>query len=205
MIENIISILSVFIIQTISALGYAGVALLMAVESACIPLPSEIIAPFAGYLVFTGRFTLFWVSIAGGLGSMIGSFVTYEIGFKFGRPFVEKYGKYILISKHDLDLADRFFQKYGNLSTFIGRCLPVVRTFISLPAGIAKVPRAPFLLYSFVGSVIWTAVLAFFGMKLGENWQSLREQLHNFDTTIIILIVLAAAYWVYRHFKIAQH
>ncbi len=201
MLHEVIAFLTNFIVNVISSSGYAGVAFLMAIESACIPLPSEIIAPFAGYLVFTGRFSLFWVSIAGGLGSMVGSFITYEIGYFGGRPLVEKYGKYILISKRDLDLADKFFARYGQLSTFLGRMLPVVRTFISLPAGIAKVPRLPFLFYSFLGSVIWTYLLAYFGMKLGENWDTLRDRLHGFDTAIIVLILLGTAWWVYRHFK----
>ncbi len=177
----------------------------MAIESACIPLPSEIIGPFAGYLVYTGRFNLFWVSIAGGVGSMIGSWVTYEIGKHHGRPLVEKYGKWVLISSDDIDMADRFFAKYGNFSTFIGRMLPVVRTFISLPAGVARVPKVPFLIYSFVGSVIWTFLLAFLGMKLGENWNTLRERFHWFDTAIIILILAGGTWWVWRHFRRSRH
>lgn len=201
MIEHIISILTNFIVSVISTLGYPGVALLMAIESACIPLPSEIIAPFSGYLVFLDRFTLWGVALAGGVGSMVGSFITYEIGKYGGRPIIERYGKYVLISKRDLELADKFFAKYGNLSTFIGRLLPVVRTFISLPAGIARVPRVPFLIYSFVGSVIWTYLLAYFGMKLGENWNTLRDKLHGFDMAIIILIILGGAWWVWRHIK----
>ncbi len=201
MIENIISVLTNFIVNTISTLGYPGVALLMAIESACIPLPSEIIAPFAGYLVYLNRFSLWGVALAGGVGSMVGSFITYEIGKFGGRPLIEKYGKYILISKHDLDLADKFFAKYGSWSTFIGRLLPVVRTFISLPAGIARVPRVPFLIYSFVGSVIWTYILAYFGMKLGENWNTLRDRLHGFDVAIIILILIGGVWWVYRHVR----
>ncbi|MEK7617705.1 MAG: DedA family protein [Patescibacteria group bacterium] len=204
MIEHIIYILTNFIVDIISTLGYPGVALLMAIESACIPLPSEIIAPFAGYLVFLDRFTLWGVALAGGVGSMLGSFVTYEIGKFGGRPIIEKYGKYILISRRDLEMADRFFAKYGNLSTFIGRLLPVVRTFISLPAGIARVPRVPFLIYSFVGSVIWTYILAYFGMKLGENWNTLRDKLHGFDVAIIILILLGGVWWVWRHVKYAR-
>jgi membrane protein DedA with SNARE-associated domain len=201
MISEIIAILTTFIINVISTLGYSGVALLMAIESACIPLPSEIIGPFAGYLVYTGRFNLFWVSIAGGVGSMVGSWVTYEIGKYGGRPIVEKYGKWVLISHADIDMADRFFAKYGNFSTFIGRLLPVVRTFISLPAGIARVPKIPFLIYSFVGSVIWTALLAYLGMKLGENWNTLRDRFHWFDTAIIVLILIGGVWWVYRHIK----
>lgn len=204
MINNLIFILTNFIIRTISSMGYSGVAVLMAIESACIPLPSEIIAPFAGFVVYQGKFTLWGVALAGGIGSMIGSWLTYEIGKYGGRPFVEKYGKWVLISKHDLDIADRFFEKYGNLSTFIGRLLPVVRTFISLPAGIARVKLVPFLIYSFVGSVIWTYILAYFGMKLGENWNTLRDKLHGFDMAIVALIVLAGIWWVYRHWKLTK-
>ncbi len=201
MIEHIFSVLTAFIVNITSSMGYAGVGILMAIESAAIPLPSEIIAPFAGYLVYTGRFTLFWVAIAGGVGSMAGSWITYEIGKHGGRPLVEKYGKYILVSRHDLDIADKFFAKYGNLSTFIGRLLPVVRTFISVPAGIAKVPLGPFLIYSFIGSVIWTWLLAYVGMKLGEHWHTLRDKLHGFDMAIIILILLGGIWWVWRHIK----
>ncbi|MBI3231979.1 MAG: DedA family protein [Candidatus Doudnabacteria bacterium] len=201
MLQEVISTLTAFITNTISTLGYPGVAVLMGIESACIPLPSEIIAPFAGFLAYQGRFTLWGIALTGGIGSMAGSFITYEIGKLGGRPIIERYGKYILISKHDLDIADKFFAKYGNLSTFIGRLLPVVRTFISLPAGISKVPLVPFLIYSFVGSVIWTYVLAYFGMKLGENWNTLRDKLHGFDTAIIIFILIGGVCWVYRHFK----
>ena len=201
MLSSILSALTNFIIHTISTLGYPGVVILMAIESACIPLPSEIIAPFAGYLVFTGRFNLFWVSIAGGVGSMLGSWVTYELGKHHGRRFVEKYGKWILVSHEDLELADHFFKRFGHLSTFIGRLLPVVRTFISLPAGVAKVPRIPFLIYSFVGSVLWTYFLAFLGMKLGENWGTLHERFHWADTAIIVLIIIGAVWWIGRHLK----
>ena len=201
MISSILTVLTNFIIHTISALGYSGVAFLMAIESACIPLPSEIIAPFAGYLVFTGRFSLFWVSIAGGVGSMLGSWITYEIGKHHGRPLVEKYGKWILVSGEDIEMADRFFKKHGHYSTFFGRLLPVVRTFISLPAGMAKVPKIPFLIYSFVGSVLWTYFLAFLGMKLGENWATLRERFHWFDTVIVILIIIGGVWWVSRHLR----
>lgn len=199
--SSIISFLTSFITQTISSLGYAGIALLMAIESACIPLPSEIIAPFAGFLVSVGRFNLLGVALAGAVGSTIGSWVVYEIGKWGGRPIVEKYGKYILISHHDIDLADRFFAKYGNLSTFIGRVLPVVRTFISLPAGIARVSKIPFLVYSFVGSFIWTYFLAYLGLKLGQNWNTLRDRFHWLDTVIIILLIIGVIYWVYRHIK----
>ena len=173
----------------------------MAIESACVPLPSEIIAPFSGYLVFMGKFNLWFVALAGGFGSMVGSWIIYEIGKFGGRPLVEKYGKWILVSHHDLDLSDKFFAKYGEMSTFIGRLLPVVRTFISLPAGIAQIPKTRFLIYSFIGSFIWTLLLAYIGMKLGQNWESLHSRFQKFDVIILGLIIVGAAFWIYRHVK----
>lgn len=190
-----------FIVHVISAGGYAGVAGLMAIESAAIPLPSEIIMPFAGFLVWQGRFNLLGVAIAGGVGSVIGSAITYAIGRYGGRPLVERYGKYILISPHDLDIADRFFQRFGGLSTFIGRLLPVVRTFISVPAGIARVNFVKFLIYTFIGSVIWSGLLAYLGLKLGPAWLSLRDKIHGLDYVIVGLILLGVAWWIYRHFR----
>ena len=135
MVEKLIGILAGFIIGTISSLGYAGIVLLMAIESACIPLPSEIIMPFSGYLVFTGEMQLWLVALAGAVGCVLGSLLAYWVGAVGGRPLVEKYGRYVLISHHDLDLADRWFQRHGDITIFIGRLLPVVRTFIAFPAG----------------------------------------------------------------------
>ncbi len=201
MLSHIIDILTNFIISVISHGGYPGVALLMAIESAAIPLPSEIIMPFAGFLVAEGRFTLFGISMAGAVGSAVGSAITYWIGRYGGRPLIERYGKYILISTHDLDIADRFFLKYGLLSTFIGRLLPVFRTFISVPAGIAKVNFPMFLLYSFVGSFLWSGLLGYFGLKLGPQWMELRERAHGFDVAIIVIIIAGGIWWVYRHFR----
>src|SRR5208282_6739411 len=141
MITRIISVLSVFIIGVISSAGYLGIVALMAIESACIPLPSEVIMPFSGYLVYAGRFHLLWVATAGALGCNLGSLVAYEIGFYGGRPLVERYGRWILMGRRELNLADRFFAHWGYLAVFIGRLLPVIRTFIALPAGIARMPR----------------------------------------------------------------
>ncbi len=198
---SILTSLTNLIIHIISSLGYAGVVLLMAIESACVPLPSEIIAPFAGFLAQSGRFSLFWVAIAGGLGSSVGSVLMYWIGMKGGRPLVEKYGKYILISHHDIQKADVFFAKYGSIATLIGRILPVVRTFISLPAGIERVPFKKFLLYSFLGSFVWTYFLAYIGYKLGENWESLHSRFQKFDIFIVVIIVILAALYIYRHLR----
>lgn len=198
---EILSILSHFVINTISSMGYWGIALLMGIESANIPLPSEVIMPFSGYLVFTGKFNLFYVAIAGGLGCLWGSLLSYWVGAKGGRPLIEKYGKYILMSHHDLDLTDRWFKKWGNITVFVGRLLPVVRTFISFPAGIARVNLWTFSVYTFVGSVIWSYFLGWIGLKMGENWDTLGTYFHKFDLVIGLLILAGIAWWIWRHIK----
>src|SRR5277367_5380024 len=201
MTEKILAILFVFIKSLIAATGYAGITLLMAIESACIPLPSELIMPFAGYLVSTGVFNLLGVATAGALGCNLGSLVAYEIGFYGGRPLVEKYGRWILLSRRELNWADRFFAHWGYLAVFIARLLPVVRTFIALPAGIARMPRGRFHLYTFVGSWVWCLALAWFGMKLGENWRELGKYFHEFDLVIGIALVVGATYFVWSHWQ----
>jgi len=203
-IARIIEILSGFIVATISALGYAGVVLLMAIESACIPLPSEIIMPFSGYLVYTGRFSLLGVGVAGAVGCVVGSVVAYYIGMHGGRPLIEKYGRYILVSSHDLDLADRWFNKYGEVIVFASRLLPVVRTFIAFPAGVARMKMSRFILYTFLGSLPWCIGLAYVGQLLGEQWdknETLKAWFHRFDFVIGFLILAGAVWWVWRHLK----
>src|SRR6266581_3710097 len=170
MISDLLAALSVFIIYVISSSGYSGIVLLMAIESACIPLPSEIIMPFSGYLAFTGEMTLWAVALAGAVGCVLGSLVAYWVGAYGGRPLVERYGRYVLISHHDLNLADRWFQKHGEITIFIGRLLPVVRTCIAFPAGVARMNLWRFNLYTFVGALIWCYALGWIGMKLGEHW-----------------------------------
>lgn len=197
----IIQSITTEVVKIISSAGYSGVALLMAIESAAIPVPSEIIMPFGGYLVAIGQLNLWLVALAGAVGSAIGSIILYAIGYYGGRPLIEKYGKYILIRSTDMDRADRFFEKYGELSNFIGRMLPVVRTYISFPAGVTKIDFKKFVLGSFIGSYIWSLLLAYVGLKLGQNWGSLRDRWHNIDLAVIILIVLAALYYIYSHFK----
>ena len=204
MIANIIAALSAFIISVISATGYAGIVLLMAIESACIPLPSEVIMPFSGYLVFTGRFDLLWVATMGALGCNVGSLVAYELGYYGGRPLVEKYGAYILLSRREVEMADRFFARYGDITVFASRLLPVIRTFIALPAGIARMPRLRFHIYTFVGSWPWCLGLAYIGMKLGERWDSdprLKAWFHRFDAVILGLLVLAAAWFIWSRWQ----
>ncbi len=204
MIARIIEILSAFIVATISALGYPGIVLLMGIESACIPLPSEIIMPFSGYLVYTGRFNLWAVSLAGAVGCVIGSLVAYWVGMYGGRPLIEKYGKYVLVSRHDLDLADRWFARYGEWIVFTSRLLPAIRTFIAFPAGVARMNLKRFVLYTFLGSLPWCLALAYVGQKLGEQWDkndTLKTWFHRFDFVIGIIGVLAVAWWVWRHIR----
>jgi membrane protein DedA with SNARE-associated domain len=207
MIARIIEILSAFIVATISTLGYGGIVLLMAIESACIPLPSEIIMPFSGYLVYTGRFNIWLVSVAGAFGCVVGSLVAYWVGMYGGRPLIEKYGKYILISNHDLNLADRWFDRFGEIIVFASRLLPAVRTFIAFPAGVAKMHLKKFIIYTFAGSLPWCLGLAYVGQKLGEQWDKdprLKNLFHRFDFVIGILIVVAAGWWILRHFRHAR-
>jgi len=204
MFENILALVSSFIIGTISASGYFGVVVLMAIESACIPLPSEIIMPFAGYLVATGRFNLLLTATAGALGCNIGSTLAYAVGWHGGRPLVERWGRYILMSKKDLEHAERFFRRFGGLAVFFGRLLPVVRTFIALPAGVARMPMLRFQIYTFLGSWPWCLGLAYAGTVLGERWDSdpqLRRIFHNADIVIIALIAAAVAWSLRSRWK----
>jgi membrane protein DedA with SNARE-associated domain len=202
MIARIIEILSGFIVATISTLGYSGIVLLMAIESACIPLPSEIIMPFAGYLVSTGQMNLWGVGLAGAVGCVLGSLVAYWVGMYGGRPLIEKYGRYVLVSRHDLDLADRWFSKYGEIIIFTSRLLPAIRTFIAFPAGVAKMNLKRFVIYTFAGSLPWCLGLAYVGQKLGEKWNqddTLKTWFHRFDFLIGIAAVLLAGWWIWRH------
>jgi membrane protein DedA with SNARE-associated domain len=201
MTEKILGALFVFINSVIASTGYAGLAFLMAIESACIPLPSELIMPFAGYLVHQGTMNLWCAATAGAIGCNLGSLIAYEIGAYGGRPLVEKYGRWILLSKRELDWADRFFQRWGYLAVFVARILPVVRTFIALPAGIARMPRGRFHLYTFLGSWPWCLGLAWFGMKLGENWRSLGKYFHQFDAVIGVVILAAVIWFVWSHWQ----
>lgn len=197
MLENLIAGVAAWIVAVVSASGYAGVAALMAIESACIPLPSEIIMPFAGYIASTGRFSLPLAATAGAIGCNIGSTVAYAVGVYGGRPFVERWGRFVLLSGEDLQRAERFFARFGSAAVFIARLLPVVRTFISLPAGMARMRQVPFQFYTFVGSWPWCFALAYVGYELGQRWESdprLRAVLHSMDAVVIGAIVLAAAW-----------
>src|SRR6266481_3646232 len=202
MIAPIIEILSGFIVATISAMGYSGVILLMAIESACIPLPSEIIMPFSGYLVSTGQLNLWAVGVAGAVGCVLGSLVAYWVGMYGGRPVIEKYGRYVLLSRHDLDIADRWFANHGEAIVFVSRLLPAIRTFIAFPAGVARMNLKRFIIYTFAGSLPWCLGLAYIGQKLGEQWNkddTLKTLFHRFDFLIGIAAVILIAWWIWRH------
>jgi membrane protein DedA with SNARE-associated domain len=204
MIARIIEFLSGIIVAVISAMGYWGVILLMAIESACIPLPSEIIMPFAGYLVSRGEMNIWLVGIAGAVGCVLGSLVAYWVGMYGGRPLIEKYGRYVLISRQDLALADRWFNRYGEAIIFTSRLLPAIRTFIAFPAGVARMNLTKFVLYTFAGSLPWCLGLAWVGQKLGEQWdkdERLKTLFHRFDFVIGIVALLAVIWWVRRHLK----
>src|SRR3982074_1822752 len=204
MIARLLEFLAVIIVGIISTLGYSGIVLLMAIESACIPLPSEIIMPFSGYLVSTGQMNLWLVGLAGAVGCVLGSLVAYWVGSKGGRPLIEKYGRYVLISSHDLDIADRWFSKHGEIIVFVSRLLPGIRTFIAFPAGVARMNLPRFIIYTFAGSLPWCLGLAYIGQKLGEQWNkddTLKTWFHRFDFLIGIAFVLLAAWWIWRHIK----
>ncbi|MDE2562096.1 MAG: DedA family protein [Sphingomonadales bacterium] len=201
MVEHILAALAGFIIAVISSTGYLGIVLLMGIESACIPLPSEVIMPFSGYLVSTGRFDLLLVATAGALGCNVGSVVAYEFGKRGGRPLIERWGRYLLIGPDELDAADRFFARWGSLAVLIGRLLPVIRSFIAFPAGVARMPLGRFHIYTFIGSWPWCFGLAWLGMVLGDKWNSdprVREAFHQADAVILAVLVIGAAFYVWR-------
>jgi membrane protein DedA with SNARE-associated domain len=202
MSEKIIAILVQFITHVIDVGGYGGLVLLMGIESACIPLPSEIIMPFAGYLAYLGHMNLLLAATAGALGCNAGSVIAYWIGAKGGRPLVERYGRWVLMSHHDLDRMTTFFNRHGGITVLIARLLPVVRTFIAFPAGIARMPQARFHIYTFAGSWPWCYALAYVGMKLGEKWETdprFHEWFHRFHLVVEIALVAAIVWFVWSH------
>ena len=201
MSNRIFAAVSGFIITTIASLGYGGIIAMMAIESACIPLPSEIIMPFSGYLVHTGRFDLQMVAIAGAIGCLLGSYVAYYLGASGGRWFLMKYGRWVLIAPHEIELADWFFERWGKPAVFLSRLLPVVRTFIAFPAGVSRMRLLPFTAYTLAGSYLWCLALAYAGMKLGQHWEELAPYFHQFDAAIGILIIAGVALVVYNRVR----
>ncbi|SFS12248.1 DedA family protein [Sphingomonas jatrophae] len=189
------------IVAVISSTGYLGVILLMAIESACIPLPSEVIMPFAGYLASTGELNLWLVATAGAIGCNVGSVVAYEAGKRGGRPFVARWGKYVLVSLHDLDRAEAFVARWGSIAMLVCRMLPVVRSFIAFPAGVARMNLWKFHLYTFIGSWPWCYALAWVGFRLGRAWDQdprLKALLHRLDF-VVVGVILALGIWFLWH------
>ena len=203
-VHSLIGTLATFTIAVISAGGYFGIALLMAIESACIPLPSEIIMPFAGYLVSQGQMNIWLAATAGAIGCNLGSIVAYEVGKRGGRPFVKRWGKYVLVTTHDLDRAEGFFQRWGGITVLVCRLLPVVRTFIAFPAGVARMPQLRFHLYTFAGSWPWCFALTWVGRELGERWNTdprLKAVLHNLDVVIVAVVAIGAIWFVWHKIR----
>jgi membrane protein DedA with SNARE-associated domain len=203
-------VLENFITSLYNTLGYAGIVIAMAIESCCIPLPSELIMPLAGAvtassvahsLKLTGTFNLAGVTLAGAVGCVIGSVIAYWIGATGGRELLLRYGRYILVSRRDAERADAFFARYGDITILISRVLPVVRTFISLPAGIARMDFPRFVLFTFVGSLPWCFVLALIGQSLGEHWKDVGTWLHRFDYLVIVAVLVLVALFLRHHFR----
>jgi membrane protein DedA with SNARE-associated domain len=204
MLDHLISTLVSWIVEVISAGGYFGIVVLMTIESACIPLPSEVIMPFAGYLVSLGQFSLVGAATAGALGCNIGSTLAYMVAAKGGRKVFERWGSYVLIGSAELDRADRFFARYGAITVFVGRLLPVVRTFIAFPAGLARMPMLKFQIYSFLGAWPWCFALAYVGFVLGGRWDSdptMRRVFHESDTVIAALLLAGLAWFVWSRWR----
>ncbi|OGN01198.1 MAG: hypothetical protein A3I26_03695 [Candidatus Yanofskybacteria bacterium RIFCSPLOWO2_02_FULL_43_10] len=198
---NIITQISEFALNIIGRTGYAGVFLLSALESAAIPIPSEVVVPFSGFLAVSGRFNIWLIILAATAANLAGSVILFWIGRSGGRWFLERYGKYVLIHKRDLEKGDRWFSRYGNKAIFWSRMLPVVRTFISLPAGVSGINFSKFCFLTFLGSLPWNAALAVIGYKAGENWNILHAYFRKADMFIAASVVLAVGWYVWKHLK----
>lgn len=204
MSEKIISIL----VALIASGGYASVVVLMAIQSACIPIPSEAIMPLAGYALAHTQMQLILLATLASLASNLGSIPAYWVGAKGGRPMVERYGSYILLSKRDLDLVDHFFARFGSITVLVGRMLPIVRTFIAFPAGIAKMNKVRFHIYTFIGSWPWCYALAYAGMKLGAAWNTdprFQQVFHRFHLAVEAVLLAAIVWFVWTHWKNRTH
>jgi len=187
-----------FITSLVSSIGYPGIAILMMLESMVAPVPSEAVMPFVGFLVYAGKFNLIFVIIASSIGSILGSLVSYYVGFYGGKPLVLKVGKYLLLEEKHLDLATAFFQKYGSITIFVSRFVPVMRHLISIPAGIGKMNKKKFFVYTLAGATIWNSILVYFGIRLGEKWTEISKYSEMLDVAIIGIIVVAGIYYLIK-------
>jgi len=197
----LVELLAGFITSVISQIGYIGVFFLMVLESALIPIPSEVIMPFSGFLVATGQFDIFYVLVAGTVGNLVGSVIAYYIGSHVGRNLVLRYGKYVFIDEKHLDLADRWFQKFGDKIIFVSRNLPAVRTYISLPAGISKMNIFKFSVYSLIGSIPWNFALLYAGVLLGKNWETILKYTIILDVIVVIGVLAFIVWWLRKRIK----
>lgn len=204
-IVNMLESVANWVINVISTLGYPGIVITMAIESALIPLPSEIIMPFSGFLASTGKFDLNLVALSGAIGNVLGSLVAYGIGFygheKLVRRFIRKFGKWILISEQELDETEKLLHRFKDLVVLGSRVIPGIRTVISLPCGFAKLPLGRFIVLTFFGSLIWSYFLAWIGFVLGENWDTLGPYFHKLDAVIVGVIALAVGWYIYHKVK----
>lgn len=189
------------ILSTISFLGYFGVLILMAMESMIFPVPSEVVMPFAGYLIFQGKLTFLGVLIASSIGSLVGALISYYIGMYLGRPLIIRYGKYFLLNHHHLELTERFFSRIGDRAIFISRFIPVVRHLISIPAGIAEMNVKKFSIDTLAGATIWNMFLAYLGFKLGNNWDLIHKFSSELDIIVILVLVIVIFYFIYKRLK----
>ncbi len=194
LLDQVIDIVVAYIV----ALGYWGIGLGMAIESANVPLPSEIILPFGGYLVSTDELRFWGVVLAGTVGGTVGSVFSYALGAWGGRPLVLRYGRYAGVSAQKLNIADQWFARYGEATVFFTRMMPVVRTFISLPAGISRMHFRRFVIYTFLGSLPWSIALTYVGYQLGENWQSLKPFFHRLDLLVVGVLAITVLYFGFR-------
>ncbi|MGZ4199272.1 MAG: DedA family protein [Thermoleophilia bacterium] len=196
--QHIIDPIVTFCTNLIGQWGLPAVFILMLLESACIPIPSEATMPFAGFAVSQGHLSLFGIVAAGVAGNLVGSWIAYAVGFYGGRPFVERYGRYVLLRPHHLILAERFFARYGPITVFVARMLPIVRTFISLPAGFGRMPFWKFTVYTVLGCVPWVLLLGYLGEKLGSNWEKIRPLLHYADYAVVVAFVALVVWAIVR-------
>jgi membrane protein DedA with SNARE-associated domain len=194
--------LFLFFTKVIEAGGYIGVFILMALESMVAPVPSEAVMPFAGFLITNNTFTMFGVILSSTIGSIVGSLISYYIGYYGGKPVVLKFGKYLFLDKHHLEITEKFFNKYGEKTIFICRFIPVVRHLISIPAGVGKMNLAKFSVYTIIGAAIWNAILAYLGIFLGNKWSLVHHYSRYLDYIVVVIIVVVFVYWVWKRFKI---
>ena len=204
MIQLLLAALAAFAAAVITRGGYVGIALMMAIISAGVPIPSELVLPFAGYLVTKGAFTVVGIATAAMVGENIGAAIGYEIGSRGGRPLIARYGRYVLLDEHHVHVAERFFARWGSAAALIGRLLPVIRTFIALPAGVARMNRVKFHLFTTLGSWPWCFALAWVGVKLGDQWNSdprLKEWFHRVDGVVVVVVLLLGGLFVWHRVR----